>query len=218
MKNATRSPLFPDNLRILFEEYFPAELSQIENDGVLADTRDLLSGRNDSELRLRELLSLAFAAYNYARNWHKPLHEMTRAELDEHRLKAQPQQPNTHDDALKAVAWAITAATSHKEATDPELADALDVFIKAGRDVTDMLVARQRPVDELFRYFQPDPREKTLASWRAWFGCVLCRWFVQNLKRPNCELAAKLSTSFFRACCSGDVNPELLSRNYIRSS
>jgi hypothetical protein len=205
--------LIPANLRALFNEYFPKTLSHLENDSALPAAWDLMKGRQNREALFHDLLIRAYLANSYARTWHKPLHEMTAAERSEH-FRHQRPRLTTNADVTGASHGAIYWQASLKEAADPELAAVLDDAIKANTAAAEMLEARDRAFAKLFSDFQADPREKNLAAWRVWFGCVLCRWFRRSLEQPHGSHAADLANRFFHDC-AGVVVPETLLRNYV---
>ncbi len=212
--------VIPANLRPLLN-HNPKALSRLESGSALADVWDLLEGQQNREALFYDLLVCALAAHTHARTWHKPWKDMTRAERAEYR-SPQGTACTSSSEILRTLGDAIDKATALRAATaDPELAAALDATIKATTAGAEPLGARDRADAELvsraISYFQANPHKKTIAAWRIWFGCVLCRWFVLNLKRPHRAQAAALAERFFHDC-PGHVRPEQLSRNRRRSA
>jgi hypothetical protein len=205
--------VIPADLRPLLDQH---GLAGLENDEALAKVWGLLEGRQDSDALFHGLLACAAGAHLYVRAWHKPWENMTRAE----RVENWKPQPATRNEVLEAARWATKTATTLKDSANPELAAALDAAIKANGAAAELLEADERAVeafcDGISIDFQPNPHKKTLAAWRAWFGCVLCRWFVRNLGQPHRARAAQLADRFFYDC-PGHVSVATLSRNYIRA-
>jgi hypothetical protein len=211
--------VIPVDLRPLFDQQV---LAGLESDkAALAAVWGLLEGQQNREALFHNLLMCAWVAHECARTWHKPLGEMTHAELREHYSRPRPNTPAAAA-ALAAAGEATKTASSLKEQTadDPELAAVSDDTIRVNTKFAELLTERGRAADDLSsdlaRNFQPVPAKKTPAAWRLWLGCVLCRWFMRHLKRPHRAQAGALANCFFYDC-PGTVDPDLLSRNYDRS-